>query len=236
MHASHELRKFLSLEPENRWMMSPVERLVIVGLLEILKPNRSLELGHRFGGCTEYIAKYSREVVSVDIDETVLESCKRWKNVEAMHADSSSALMDLSARGKRFDFALIDADHSFASARDDLLKTAALADTIVLHDSFNPECRSGYLAALEQLDVYSDLDLADGHIQSDGLWGGLGVVVTSLKRDTKRHLTPRILNADILAHQQKVLSSRRYRLSHAGILMRSLRRRPFDYFSYDGRY
>jgi hypothetical protein len=228
------LAKFLSIEPDSKWLMSPVERLVIVGLLELLRPSRTLELGHRFGGCTEWLARYSGEVYSVDIDAAVIESSKRWPNVRPIHADTKAAMRELEGQGLRFGFALIDADHSFEAARDDLLVAARLTDVIVLHDSFNPVCRAGYVAALAQLDAYSDLDLADGHIQTDGLWGGLGIVVPGLPRSTPRQLTPRLLNQDILAHEQQVRTSRRYRARHIWNLLTNLRPRNLEMFRFDG--
>jgi hypothetical protein len=220
-----DLPRLLSLEANNQWLMTPVERLVIVGLLERLRPKRTLELGHRFGGCTEWLCKYSGDVYSVDLDAAVIDSCKRWPNAHAVHGDTQAALKEFRDRGMRFDFVVVDADHSRTSARDDLLGAAAIGDVLVLHDSFNPECRAGYLEALNQLNVYSDLDLADGHVQSDGLWGGLGIVVTSLPRSTKTYVTPRVPNFDILARAQSVLTSRRFRLRHAVSLLRQLFRR-----------
>ena len=232
--SSPHLAKFLSVEPENRWLMSPVERFVLLGLLELLRPARTLELGHRFGGCTEWLCRYSGEVHSVDLDIAVVESCKRWPNAHPVQADTQSALRDFASRNLRFDFALVDADHAFASARDDLLGAVRLADVVVLHDSFNPECRAGYLAALEQVDAYADLDLADGHIQSNGLWGGLGIVVPGLPRVTKRHLTPRQSNYDVLENEQQVLTGRRYRMRHALWLLGNLRQRELRMFATDG--
>lgn len=228
------LAKFLSIEPENNWLMSPVERLVIIGLLEIVRPARTLELGHRFGGCTEWMCRYSGEVHSVDVDPWVIESCKRWPNAHPVHADTQTAMRDFEQRGVHFDFALVDADHSYESARDDLMTAARIADIIVLHDSFNPVCRSGYVAALEQMNAYSDLDLADGHIQSDGIWGGLGIVVTSIPKGTQRQFTPRLHTHEILVHQQSVRTSRRYRAKHVLQLAINLKPRTLDLFQFDG--
>ena len=230
---SPHLVKFLSCEEENRWLMSPVERLVIVGLLELLRPARALELGHRFGGCTEWLCRYCGEVHSVDIDPAVVESCQQWSNAIPVHADTQTAIREFSRRGVRFDFALVDADHSFAAARDDLLGAAGLADVVVLHDSFNPECRAGYLAAAQQLDAFVDLDLADGHLQEDGLWGGLGIVVPGL-RGASRHMTPRVSNYEVLAHEKQVMSSRRFRARHSLRLLMALRQRQLDLFLPEG--
>lgn len=234
MTRSH-LATFLSLDPADRWLMSPVERMVMIGLLEVLRPARTLELGHRFGGCTEWLCRYSGEVHSVDIDAGVVESCKRWPNARPVHADTQGAMREFERAGMRFDLAVVDADHSFVAARDDLLGAVRLADVVVLHDSFNPECRSGYVAALAAIDAYADLDLADGHIQTDGLWGGLGIVVPGLPRSTKRCLTSRLSNYDMLAHEHLVLNSRRYRVRHGAQLLGALVPRQINLFPFDAK-
>jgi hypothetical protein len=187
------LKAFLGLTQDSyRWEMTPSERLTIVGMLALLRPRTALELGHRYGGCTRWMSAYCGLVHSVDIDPFVIESCKRFPNVTPWHMPSSEALARLAAEKQKFDFALVDADHSCDAAYADLKATMTLARVIIMHDASNPTARAGYLKALEHADVYHDLDLVDGHLQVDGLWGGLGLVVTDLPKTAHSSVTARL--------------------------------------------
>jgi hypothetical protein len=185
----NKLKGFLGLA-DWKWAMTPAERLVVVGLLELLRPATALELGHLAGGCTAWLSRYCQEVFTCDIDRRVVASSKRFANVQALHMTSAKALALLKRQGRHLDLIVIDADHSFEGACRDLRGALPLADVILLHDSSNPTCRSGYQEALKDHDVYADLDLVEGHVQPDGLWGGLGVVLTQLPRSTPVFATP----------------------------------------------
>ncbi|MBL6980714.1 MAG: hypothetical protein ISR58_05925 [Anaerolineales bacterium] len=65
-------------------------------------------------------------------------------------------------------------------------------DVIVFHDTYYPPCRKGILSALVGQDVYVDLDLIPGGMQPDGLWGGLGIVITDLPRIIDMHVMLRL--------------------------------------------
>jgi predicted O-methyltransferase YrrM len=196
------LRSFFGFT-DSDWQMSPSERLAIVGLLAVLKPATTLEIGHRLGGCTRWFSEYSGHVWTVDVDPYVLESSKRFSNVTPMHMTSTEAMKKLSKEGKRFEVALIDGDHSTEVAGSDLKQAMELCDVIVLHDAANPECRRGYKRALENSNVVADLDWIDGRLQPDGLWGGLGIVLTTLPPGLERVITPALItNADLAAAEQ----------------------------------
>jgi hypothetical protein len=171
-------------------MMSPSERIALVGLLELLRPERSLEIGYAYGGSTEQLSNYSGEVWTVDVNERVLECSTRFKNVKACHATSQEAFAGFLNDGRRFDFCLLDGDHTKQGASGDLRMAVQVADVIIMHDSANPECRAGYEEALGECDVYANLDWIDGRIQVDGPWGGFGIAVPSLPRNAKYGITP----------------------------------------------
>jgi predicted O-methyltransferase YrrM len=188
---------------DSAWLMSPSERLALVGLLAVLKPRTTLEIGHRLGGCTRWLGKFSDHVWTVDIDPHVVESSKRFANVTAMHMTSAEAMKQFKNDRKHFEFAVIDGDHAADVACSDLQHAMALCDTIVLHDSANPECRRGYKKALEGKSVVADLDWVDGRLQPDGVWGGLGIVLTTLPFGIERAITPAlVVNAELAAAAQ----------------------------------
>jgi hypothetical protein len=191
------LKGFLGLT-RMEWEMTPSERLVVVALLELLRPRTALELGHRFGGCTAWLSHYCQEVVTVDIDPSVIPSSERFPNVTPLHMTTAEAIARLQREGRTFDLVFVDADHSFASASRDLSSVLPMAQIVLLHDTSNPTCRAGYREALRNHTGYYDLDLVEGHVQIDGLWGGIGIVTTMIPGSTPSLITPRELTFDLL--------------------------------------
>lgn len=184
------LRRVLGLDALG-WMMAPSERLAIVGLLAMLRPKTALELGCADGGLTSWLSTYAEAVVTVDIDEKVLRVAASLPNVTPLHMTSAEATCRLEAEGRRFDLTVVDADHSAAGVRRDLESALRFSEVIVLHDTYNPDCRAGIVEVLAGRDVYHDLDLVPGGLQPDGLWGGLGIVIPGLSVSEPRHVTPR---------------------------------------------
>jgi predicted O-methyltransferase YrrM len=184
------------------WMMTPAERFAIVGLLEILRPRQALEIGYGHGGFTRHLSRFAGEVDTVDIDTRVGEAAKRFPNVRGWQMSSAAAWAKFQADSRRFDFCLIDADHSPEGTYADLRMAVRHAEVIVLHDTANPGCRSGYVRALAEADVYANLDWVDGHIQCDGVWGGFGVVLTAFPANQPYCLSPIAkLNYDLIQQE-----------------------------------
>lgn len=136
--------------------MSIAERLAFQALLERIKPKLSLEIGTYQGGSLQVLSHYSQKVVSVDIDPKVETRLKPlFANVEFRTGNSTTLLPSLveemNGIGKQPDFVLIDADHSAEAVRRDIeavLQFKILKPMVILmHDSFNPDCRAGILSA-----------------------------------------------------------------------------------------
>lgn len=180
----------LGIEPLG-WMMAPSERLALVGLLAMLRPRRTLELGCAQGVLTGWLSEYSEQVISVDIDAHVLRVAEALPNVVGLHMTTDEATQRFAAEGRRFDLTIIDADHSREGVRRDLEAAIGFSDVIVLHDTYHPPCRDGMTAVLERHDVFADLELVPGGLQTDGLWGGLGVVLPGVPRGAAAFVTPR---------------------------------------------
>jgi Cephalosporin hydroxylase len=138
------------------WMMSPAEQVAMVYLLEHLQPNVAIEIGTRFGGSLQILARFCDRVYSLDIDPEVPKRLEgRFSNVEFLIGPSAENLPPLLSRlqneGAEVGFVLVDGDHSAEGVRTDiniLLKYKPLTTLyIVMHDSFNPECRRGLSTA-----------------------------------------------------------------------------------------
>jgi glycosyltransferase involved in cell wall biosynthesis len=174
------------------WQMADSERLGLTGLLARLRPECSIEVGTYLGGSLSLISQYSKMAFSVDVDPAVSGRLGQLKNVSFLTGSSSALvpilLEELEAKGIAVEFILIDADHSAEGVKRDI---AWLLDYIpqkpmfvVLHDSFNPECRRGMLESPWGANPYChwvDLDFVPGRIIEHGgpgdgeMWGGLAM-------------------------------------------------------------
>jgi hypothetical protein len=187
----NDLTRLLGLEPSN-WMMSPSERLAILGLLWVIKPSYSLEFGCADGGLTQWLSQFSAQVVTVDIDAKLMAVTQPYPNVTPLCMSTQDAAHWINANKKHFDFTIIDADHSREGMRGDLSNALGFSDIIIVHDTYYPPCRQGILDALAHRDVYYDLELVPGGLQPDGMWGGLGIVISLQAVKTKTFVTPRL--------------------------------------------
>jgi hypothetical protein len=186
------LASLLGAKP-SKWMMHPSERLAILGVVSTLQPMRTLEFGCASGGLTCWLSEYSHEVVTVDIDPGINSVVAGLGNVTPMCMTTLEAARSIRAQGQRFDLTIIDAEHSKQGVQSDLENALGFSDVIVLHDTFYPPCREGIRAALSGRNVYFDLDLVPGGLQTDGLWGGVGIVMPLLEKCDPANITPRLM-------------------------------------------
>lgn len=181
--------------PPCEWQMNAWEKLVLDAVLARLTPKFAIEIGSYKGGSLHVLAKHSKYVVSVDPRNTDLQKSLGSKlvNVEFRTGYSYDVLPDLINRANSSrhtpSFVLIDGDHSEQSVRGDInliLNIKPETPLIVLmHDSFNPDCRRG----MESADwaacpfVHAvDLDYCPGvfleqrtqWVEPKSMWGGFG--------------------------------------------------------------
>jgi hypothetical protein len=197
------------LAPLEVSLMAPGERAALEGVLAMVKPSVSIEIGTFKGGSLERIAHYSERVHAFDLERRPELTSERFPNV-AFHIGSSRELLprvlaELASAGQKVDFALVDGDHSAPGVRADLenlLSSPSVDRTVILlHDSLNDRVRTG----LEQVDygsygrvTFVDLDFVPGRVYREGpqtneLWYGLGLVVTGW--DVGERERPRIYPA-----------------------------------------
>lgn len=175
------------------WEMTNNEKIVLLHLLEEIKPEVAIEIGCKEGGSLQLISKCSREVYSLDIDPKVELLQLNFPNVHFVIGDSKVTLPLLLQRladdGKSPAFILIDGEHSTEGVRDDinsiLASTITRPLTVLMHDSFNPECRSGMLSANYAANKhihFADIDFLQGtysvskSVQGE-MWGGFGLLI-----------------------------------------------------------
>src|SRR5947209_1874642 len=106
------------------WQMTRAERFCLMHLLRVFKPELSLEIGTYKGGSLQVLSRYSREVLSIDIDPGVeLTLRDHFPSVAFRSGDSGSLLpavvREINASDRQVGFVLIDGDHSEAGLRRD---------------------------------------------------------------------------------------------------------------------
>lgn len=189
----------------SNWMMSPSERLALIGLLQTIKPRCTLELGCADGGLTRWLSKYSDSVITVDMDSKVKDVTRGLTNVTALSMTTLEAFDWLRARDLVFDLTIIDADHSRIGVKSDLENAIQFSRFIVLHDTYYPPCREGILDVVASSKYYYDLELVPGGLQPDGMWGGLGIVLPKFGKQEKEFITPRLSTFPLLLPRWKRL-------------------------------
>lgn len=158
------------------WLMSCREKLALIGLLHCLKPKNVLELGYHRGGTTKWLSKFSEQVISVDVNEFVSNAPNLFHNVEAWNCPTLEACSRIKKENLYFDLAIIDADHSRQAVSADINGIISHSEIILMHDSFNPDCRNGMIDALKNQKSHAYyLDFIPSVSKSDGLWGGLAI-------------------------------------------------------------
>lgn len=182
------------------WEMVNAEKIALLNLLNDIKPAIAIEIGTKNGGSLQLIAASSKSVFSLDIDPGVKELANTFKNVSFIIGDSKETLPklldDLSSSGQQPDFILIDGDHSLNGVKMDIQHILKMKITkplvVLMHDSFNPDCRKGML----EVDYESypcvelvDIDFVQGiyspNERTKGeMWGGFGIIY--LNREAKR--------------------------------------------------
>ena len=209
-HAGMGLRSFPLLNTVMQtdhlldWEMSPSEKLAVIFLVEHLKPKVAIEVGTNFGGSLQVLSRFCESVYSIDIDPNVPSRLHgKFPNVEYLTGRSDYLLPLLVDKLQReqaeLSFALIDGDHSTDGVRKDienLLRYRPIVPMyIIMHDSFNPQCRLGIKQAnwSANRNVHAvELDLVAGVVHSapkwrDQLWGGLAMAIL-LPVERREHL------------------------------------------------
>jgi Methyltransferase domain len=177
--------------------MAPGERAALEGVLAVVRPSLSIEIGTCKGGSLGSIAAHSDAVHAFDLERQPEVTGERFPNVTFHLGDSHdllpNVLEELAAAGRNVDFAFVDGDHTAAGVRrdvEDILSSPAGARTVILlHDTLNARVRAGLedvnYQAFERVRVV-DLDFVPGRVyregpQADELWYGLGIVVTGAR-------------------------------------------------------
>lgn len=175
--------------------MTRCEKYAFAALLEQAQSPVSIEVGTYRGGSLQVISKYSQKVYSLDINpESQNALAPLFANVDFRVGDSKEVLPELirqiQANGEDVGFILIDGEHASNGVCRDINAVLQLKPQrpiyVVMHDSFNPDCRRGMLAADWQncpFVHFLEIDFVPGvfHFeafdtaQARSMWGGLAL-------------------------------------------------------------
>jgi hypothetical protein len=196
----------LTLEPgfDLHWQMTNCERLALIGVLKSLQPKLAIEVGTYMGGSLQVLARFSESVISLDIDPSVaVRLSGKFSNVEFRSGNSTELLpelvRELNEQKRHASFVLIDGDHSESGVRRDIEVLMDLQPqretTVLLHDSFNPNCRRGMRTAnwtASPFVQHVELDFIPGVYHYEAydtaeprtMWGGFACALFSPERRT----------------------------------------------------
>lgn len=180
----------------DHWMMTDAERSALAALVQELRPDCALEIGTYRGGSLGVLAKYSRQVYSLDINPACRDNCgPGFDNVEFITGASDSTLPSvlekIAADGRVLNFVLIDGSHTEEGVRNDVNALLHYKPAgplyILMHDSFNPGCRRGIRTADWETSPYVhllELDYVHGRLmpKDEGasyreMWCGFALAV-----------------------------------------------------------
>jgi hypothetical protein len=184
------------------WAMSMAERFALATIISQRKPGVAIEIGTFKGGSLSIISHHAKKAYSIDPNPEICEKLgPQFKNVEFVTDYSQNVLPTLIERLHReqadLGFVLIDGDHTAEGVQRDIEEVLKFKPQqplwILMHDSFNPDCREGMKKvnweACEHLH-YLDYDFIPGFLNSvpgweDTMWGGFALAyMDSSKRTT----------------------------------------------------
>jgi hypothetical protein len=195
-------------------MMTDSERLCLKALLSELRPECAIEIGTYRGGSLEIISKYSKMVYTIDIDPTCRDMLKgRLSNVHFITGSSQETLPPLLAHiqqsNEPLGFMLLDAGNTEKTVRRDIETILKFTPTrplyILIHSSFNPDCRKAILTADWSSNPYVHLiesDFIGGRFITKEepknyrqMWEGFALAI----------LLPEKRKGDVIIHQNEFL-------------------------------
>ena len=133
------------------WQMTVSERCAMLALLEALRPACAIEIGTAQGGSLAVLSHFAGRVYSIDPNASCREQLSgRFPNVEFLTGYSQDLLPglidSLQSHVQPLEFVLIDGDHRREAVSHDIEMVLRYQPrrplTIVMHDSFHPECRA----------------------------------------------------------------------------------------------
>lgn len=188
------------VDPRLEWQMSRAEKYCLINILESLQPEVAIEIGTYKGGSLQVINRYSEKVYSIDISKApknFLEN--KFPDVTFIVGEGHNTVLEIfreiEEQNKKLSFILVDGDHTKKGVMNDLTVILSYPHkhplTIILHDSFNPQCRKGIKSvdySKYPMVEYIELDYITGAFWHNEtyreMWGGFAMIkLNPLKKE-----------------------------------------------------
>lgn len=219
-HVPQNIRQLLFADYMPEWLMSDAECCALITLLAQTSPECAIEIGTAQGGSLSVLARFAKKVYSLDVNPNCREQLGHcFSNVEFITGKSQKTLPllleQVQAEKLGLGFVLIDGDHSRRSVKQDIENLLFYRPSqplyVVLHDSFNPECRQGMVEADWARSPYVhfvELDFVTGTLLSwperyREMWGGLAVALLlpwERRGELRIHANQELLFQTVLQH------------------------------------
>tara|TARA_B100000900_G_C20587498_1_gene720221 strand:- start:237 stop:1013 length:777 start_codon:yes stop_codon:yes gene_type:complete len=188
------------IDSDLEWQMSRAEKYCLIEILRKINPEVAIEVGTYKGGSLQVLSKFSKTVHSIDISPEPKKFLNSKFNNVKFHVGDSNKLLDeliskIKLENKKIEFILIDGDHTKEGVKKDIKAIISHEFnnplTIIIHDSFNPQCRKGIKSINYKLYKnieHIDLDYITGCLSPNKdyneMWGGFGIIVVNKKIKT----------------------------------------------------
>ncbi len=219
------------------WQMHPHEKLVLHSLVTLAKPGVALEIGSHRGESLKLLSEHcQKKAYSIDIDPDVKKHISSGLQKIEFRTGYSSELIpktlaEIDRNKEELGLILLDGDHSTSGVREDLKAILKYEPKrplyLVMHDSFNPDCRRGILEApwkTSEFVHYLEIDFAPGwfypkalgYAGSKSLWGGFALAVLlpykrsgdlAIRQSQKELFDTGVLNSGHASRRQRIVAA-----------------------------
>ncbi|CAB4151355.1 Methyltransferase domain containing protein [uncultured Caudovirales phage] len=177
------MKNLVKLALENKAQQHPKELEKLLIFLDSMQSKKiAVEIGSYNGGCLHAYKEIFEKTISID-----LEIRSRLKEVDYIIGDSKKALPllkeTIGVKNTKIDFLMIDGDHSYEGVKADFNlyhKLVRKGGIIAFHDILDTQLHRELFCRVDLFwnEINKDERFeAYEIIESDGVWGGIGILV-----------------------------------------------------------
>ena len=177
------MKKLVKLALENKAQQHPKEFEKLLIFLDTMQSKKiAVEIGSYDGGCLHAYKEMFEKTISID-----LENRSRLKEVDYIIGDSQKALPllkeTIGGKNTKIDFLMIDGNHTYEGVKSDFElyhKLIRKGGIIAFHDILDTPLHRELFCRVDLFwDEINKDDRFEAYeiIESDGAWGGIGILL-----------------------------------------------------------